>query len=229
MIKPKEKPCKGMGIAHGFGCGKLTMHRINGLGKMCGCYSSWLLTSENGKIKLAKSIIHAKKETKKTENAFKSDLRQKLKTLSDYHKELQKEINTLVRTIDKGGLCISSQKPLNDKFDAGHFYSVGSNPSLRYHLDNIHAQSVYSNQHLSGDQINFLFGLELTYGPEYKDFVLELKRKYQVLKLTSDQLSEKTKLVKEIIKELRTNDKVYSGPDRLLLRKEFNERIGIYG
>lgn len=48
----KEKPCKGTGIAKGYGCGVKTYHRIYGLGKMCGCYSGWLLNTDAGKLKL---------------------------------------------------------------------------------------------------------------------------------------------------------------------------------
>lgn len=104
-------------------------------------------------------LSHAKEVKAKQQRAKDKKTREGLKSNSDYLKELQKEINTIVRLIDKGSQCISTLKPLNDKFDAGHLYSVGSNPALRFHLDNIHAQSVYANQYLSGDQINYINGL----------------------------------------------------------------------
>jgi len=114
----------------------------------------------------------------------KSVIKEKLKTKSDYEKELQKEINTIVRLIDKGSFCHSTKKPLNDKYDAGHFYSVGSNNSIRFNLFNIYAQSVYANQYLSGDQINFLNVLSEVYGEEHKEYVLSLKGLYSYVKLT---------------------------------------------
>lgn len=227
MIKPKEKPCKGIGIAHGYGCGKLTMHRVNGLCKM-DCYPTWLLTTENGKIKLAKSIIHAKKETKKANNAFKSDLKEKIKTLSDYQKELQKEINTIVRLIDKDFQCISTGKPLNDKFDAGHLFSVGSNPTLRFNLLNIYAQSVYANQYLSGDQINFIQGIEENYGNGLKSIVMRLKSDYKTIKLTKEDIKEKITIARSIVKHLKLENKTYNSVERIELRKKYNKMIGIY-
>jgi hypothetical protein len=227
MIKPKEKPCKGIGIAHGYGCGKLTTHRVNGLGKMC-CYTDFLLNSENGKIKLAKSIIYAKKETKKSENAFKNTLKENIKTLSDYQKELQKEINTIVRLIDKGFQCISTGKPLNDKFDAGHLFSVGSNPTLRFNLLNIYAQSVYANQYLSGDQINFIKGIEENYGNGLKSIVMRLKSDYNTIKLSKEDLKEKIIIARSIVKHLKLENKIYNSVERIELRKKYNKMLGIY-
>ena len=178
------------------------------------------------------AIIHSKnlklqKELKdwKVEKAI---LKDKLKTLSDYAKELQKEVNTIVRLIDKDTQCISTLKPLNNKFDAGHFYSVGSNPSLRFHLDNIHAQSVYANQYLSGDQMNYLNGLSDVYGIDYKDYVISLKSRYKVLKLSIDEMKEKITISRGIIKWLKLQDRKFTIKERMDLRKKFNNEIGIY-
>ena len=158
----------------------------------------------------------------------KAILRDKLKTLSDYAKELQKEVNTIVRLIDKGTQCISTLKPLNDKYDAGHFYSVGSNPALRFNLDNIHAQSVYANQYLSGDQINYINGLSEVYGIEYKDYVISIKSRYNLLKLTKDDYTEKITIARGLIKWLKLQNKKYSVKERIELRKKINNSLGIY-
>ena len=72
MIEVKEKPCLGMGIAKGYGCGHKTKHRIYGLGKMC-CYPNWLLTSDNGKVKMAKSLNFAKIKTKREQKQKDKD------------------------------------------------------------------------------------------------------------------------------------------------------------
>ena len=163
----------------------------------------------------------------------KAVLKDKLKTLSQYAKDLQKEVNTIVRLIDKGTQCISTLKPLNDKYDAGHFYSVGSNPALRFNLDNIHAQSVYANQYLSGDQINYLNGLTNIYGPFYQSIVIDLKSKYKIIKLTKEEYKEKIIIAKKIIKEinydrLKFGETIYKRRTRLYLRNEYNKRLGIY-
>ena len=222
-MQTKQKNCKGLGLAKDYGCGIQTYKRTYGL---CdSCLYDFYTTNENGKVIFEKRKLKVK-STK--EKAIKSDLREKLKTLSDYAKELQKEINTIVRLIDKGGCCISTLKPLNDKFDAGHMYSVGSNPALRFHLDNIHAQSVYANQYLSGDQINYLNGLSYFYGIEYKDYILDLKSRYKVLKLSKEDYIEKINVAKKIVSELKFEFRPFDNEERLKLRKKFNERLGIY-
>jgi len=225
-MESKKKQCNGINQAKGFkGCGKPTLHRTWG---MCNsCLYDFYTTDERGKIIFAKRKIQV---VSKREKAFKSDLRQKLKTNADYVKELQKEVNTIVRLIDKGTQCISTLKPLNSKFDAGHFYSCGSNPSLRFHLDNIHAQSVYANQYLSGDQMNYLNGLETVYGADYKNHVVDLKKKYPILKLSIDELKEKTAIAKSIIKWHKENiDFIISMPNaRRVYRIEYNKQLGIY-
>jgi len=223
-MENKPKKCNGIGKANGFiGCSKEVVKRTFGL---CdSCLYDFYTTDERGKIEFAKRKL--KNHTKK-EKVFKSDLRQKLKTNVDYVKDLQKEINTIVRLIDRGSQCISTLKPLNTKYDAGHFYSCGSNPSLRFHLDNIHAQSVYANQYLSGDQMNYLNGLEKVYGTEYKNYVIDLKRKYPILKLSIDELKEKIVIAKEIVKGLKITNYQYNSDVRISLRQIINKKLGIY-
>ena len=125
----KEKICKGQGLALGYGCGKMVnvSNRVYGLGKMC-CYANWLTTSENGKIKMQKAILKVKPPVVKFNEA-----KARIET-TDWNKKAQTKINLIVRLIDKGSFCHSTKKPLNDKFDAGHFYSVGSNNSIRFFL-----------------------------------------------------------------------------------------------
>ena len=208
MKQQKSKKC--------IECGK-SFNQYNSLVKVC---------SNSCAISYAKK--QSKKQADKDWKAQKKVLKEKLKTKSDYEKELQKEVNTLVRIIDKGCVCISSLKPLNDKFDAGHFYSVGSNPSLRFNLFNIYAQSVYSNQYLSGDQINFLSGLEQLYSKEHKEYVLSLKSRYKLIKLSIDDLKEKITIARKLVKELKEIDGTYNAFDRLKLRKIINDALGVY-
>jgi len=228
MIEPKEKPCKGIGKAISVkGCGKKLKYRTYGL---CNdCLSDFLFETDAGKLIMQKRIIpKAKVNISKEQKKVDSETRESLKTLSDYSKELQKEINTIVRLIDKGFICISSQKPLNDKYDAGHFYSVGSNPTLRFHLLNIYAQSVYANQYLSGDQINFINGIKENYGSGLKSIVLRLKSDYKLIKLSKEDLKEKIIIARSIVKHLKIENKTYNSVERIELRKKFNKMIGIY-
>lgn len=208
MKDPKQKNC--------IECGKL-FNQYNSLVKVC---------STECAIKVAK--VKTKKEVSKQWQKEKKEIKEKLMTKSDLEKLLQKEINTIVRLIDKGFVCISTQKPLNEKFDAGHFYSVGSNPTLRFNLLNIYAQSVYANQYLSGDQINFINGIKENYGSGLKSIVLRLKQDYPIIKLTQDELKEKTLIARSIVKHLKIENKTYNSIERIELRKKFNKMIGIY-
>ncbi len=169
-----------------------------------------------------------KKEYERKAKKEKKEMKEKLKTKSDYEKELQKEINTIVRLIDKGSVCHSTLKPLNEKFDAGHVFSCGANPSIRFNLMNIYSQSVYANQYLSGDQINFMNGLENIYGTEHKELVMSLKLRYPILKLAIDELKEKIQIARQIVKELKTINLTYPPKVRLELRRKYNERLRIY-
>lgn len=178
------------------------------------------------------SLAYVRKQNEKKAKADwakeKREIKENIKTKSDFEKELQKEINTIVRVLDAGFLCISTGKPLNSKFDAGHLYSCGSNPSIRFNLFNIYAQSVHANQWLSGDQLNFIDGIKTHYGEEVCELSLGLKAKYPVLKLTVDELKEATYKARGIVKYLKLQDRQFSKEERVSLRKEINEKLGIY-
>ena len=158
----------------------------------------------------------------------KAEMADRIKTHSDWCGELQKRVNTIVRLIDKGSICVSSLKHLNDKYDAGHRFSVGAFPSIRFHLMNIHAQSVHQNQYLSGNPDGYDHGLECIYGSEYLKEVHDLRIKYPSNKVTIPELQLAIARANKIIKELKTLDLVYPPTVRIELRKKYNEKLGIY-
>ncbi len=167
---------------------------------------------------------------KKRKQEFRKEkkvLTEKLKTLTDWHNDLQKEINSIVRTLDANHPCMSSQRNLGKNFDAGHLFSRGSNPHIRYHLFNIFAQSVHDNQWKSGNQLEFVNGIELTFGTEIKDYCLSLKGLPE-LKLSVEEIKEKIPLARGILKWLKLQDRKFSIEERISLRRKFNEEIGIY-
>ena len=195
----KEKPCKGTGKAKGLGCGKLTFHRIYGLGKMCGCYSDWLLNSEQGKIKLAKATLKATKPRLELEQAAKD--RCNRSTLSKEIVKTQMLVNAYVRQRDKGKPCISQNIGYLKNFDAGHLYSKNQYSAIRFDLDNIHGQSIYANRYLEGDFDNYLINLETRIGKEKLDALNEKAKqcKREVKKWTIPELKE----IQENIKNLK--------------------------
>lgn len=176
---------------------------------------------------VAKNKLKTEKENKKKAVQEKKQIKEKLKTLSDWNSDLQKEINSIVRLIDRNHPCISSQRPLGKSYDAGHLYGRQSNPHIRFHLFNIWAQSVHDNQHKSGNPLDFVDGIEKTFGLEIKEYCLSLKG-LPSLKLSVEEIKSIIPKAREIVKHLKLEDKTYSIQERLDLRKEYNQYLGIY-
>ena len=99
--------------------------------------------------------VLAEKKKAKQWNKEKKERKEALKTNSDYVRELQVVFNKFIRLRDKDEGCISCDKPLNTKYDAGHFYSTGSYPELRFNEDNVFGQCVHCNQHKHGALIEY--------------------------------------------------------------------------
>lgn len=166
------------------------------------------------------------KKSKSTWSEEKKIIKDKLKKLGDWKKDLQVEINTIVRLIDKGHPCISSNS-LNGKMNAGHYVGVKAHDSIRYNLHNIHIQSEYSNSYLSGDTLRYQDGLRKVYGNDYFERVESL-RATPLIKLSINDIIEKIATCREIVRELKKVDLTYPAKIRIELRESLNKRIGIY-
>lgn len=153
MIQVKEKPCKGITAeTKGLGCGKLmpASYRVHGLGKMCGCYSDWLLNTEAGRIKLEKATLKATKPRKELEEARKEKKqRQRLPALLESTKQA---VHKYIRARDKGKPCISCGTPWHSDFQAGHCYKAELYSTLKFDFDNIHGQCVKCNIRKEGNE-----------------------------------------------------------------------------
>ena len=152
----------------------------------------------------------SKKGKEKQDKDWKKEkaiIREKIKTKSDYMRELQRTFNKYIRIRDKGKPCISCGRPLREKYDAGHCYSVGAYPNLRFNEDNVHGQCVYCNQHKHGNVSEYMINLPKRIGYERYGALLD-KRKdpqnYSVL-----DVQEMINVYKEkinVIESKRTND-----------------------
>jgi hypothetical protein len=167
-----------------------------------------------------------KERNLKNEKKSTKELKESLKTKSDYEKILQILINQIVRLIDKDCPCIATGS-FTGKMNAGHYTSVGSNPTIRFHLDNIHIQSEHSNSFKGGDLLKYQDGLKRTYGKEYFEYVDSL-RQMKPIKLSIDELKQKILLARSIVKELKELNCIYDTETRMKLRAYYNEEIGIY-
>ena len=225
-IENKQKPCKGTGAyKHIDGGGKMTYFREKGL--CANCLGDFLFGCDEGKDIYNKNIIpKAKANVKKEQRKKDRQKRQELKTLPELKKELQTQINHIVRLVDKGHPCIATGS-YNGKMNAGHYFSVGSNDTLRFHLENIFIQSEHSNCYKSGDTLNYQDGIIKTFGPAYLDHMNRLKQT-PIIKLNKQEVRELIKQARAIVKELKAKDKVYTNDERIELRKYYNKQLNIY-
>ena len=194
----KQKKCFGQGLAKGHGCGKLTNveNRVYGLGKMCGCYSDWLLNSENGKIKMQKSIFKVQKPRKELE-AYEREHKDK-NALKTAHINTRMQVHTAVRKRDIGMPCISCGANWDQSFQAGHFYKSETFTTLKYHLDNIHGQCQKCNLFMDGNFDNYSLRLPSRIGQERYNALVELASidKHQQKVWTLESLKEVRKNLK---------------------------------
>lgn len=145
-------------------------------------------------------VEHSKKASAKAWMKVAKVKKEKLKTNKDYLKELQVVFNKFIRLRDKDKGCISCGTPLTSKFDAGHFYSVGSTPTLRFNEDNVHGQCVYCNQHLHANIHAYTERLPLRIGKESFELLKSLKN--GLCKYDNTELVELKEVYKQKIKEL---------------------------
>lgn len=102
---------------------------------------------------------------------------------------------------DKNLPCISCGTTKNIQWAAGHFYTRGAYPNLRFHEDNVHKQcNQYCNMKLSGNLIAYREGLINRIGIERFE-ALE-REKNSVVKYTIPEVKGLIEKYRKKIKEL---------------------------
>jgi len=163
-------------------------------------YSSFQKTCETPSCIIEWSKQQREKVAKKEHREWKSKAKEKLMTLSDYIQICQRVFNTYIRMRDKDKPCISSGRPLKGKYDAGHYFSTGAYPNLRFHEDNVHGQSVHDNRDLHGNLIAYREGLIARIGIDRfneLEAVKNIPRHY-----TIDEVKELIQIYRNKIKRL---------------------------
>ncbi len=104
-----------------------------------------------------------------------------------------------IRTRDKDSNCITCDRPLIGKFDAGHFMK-GTNSYTKFMEKNIHGQCVNCNQYNGGREREYEHALIAKYG---KLTVLALKRlRTRKIKRTANDYLLIEKHFKQKLKEM---------------------------
>jgi len=151
------------------------------------------------------AIDYAKKKgTQKEHREWsqrKKVLKKKLETPSQKKGKLQETFNLFIRLRDRGKPCISCGKPLGNKYHAGHLYSVGGFPELRFNEWNVNGQCEWCNIHLHGNGNLYRIGLIQRIGEEKikkLDSLAGIERHY-----LSHEIEDLEKKYKFLIKKIR--------------------------
>jgi len=184
-----------------------------------------LCAIEYSKIHLPK-VKMTEANQKRKENKAKL---KELENLSYWKKILQAQVNLIVRLIDKGCNCISSNRPYREDDQAGHMYSVGSTPALRFNLLNLWSQSIRDNMHNSGNLLNYR---EMVVKLNIIDLIEEQRLKYPTLKVSIEEIKEAIQNAKSVILELKMLNQEEILPrtteKRVELRLKYQKRLNIY-
>lgn len=156
------------------------------------------------------SISYSKfKEIKKQAKQWAKEKKERKTALmshSEWLKLLQVVFNTFIRERDKKDGCISCETTANVKYDAGHFFSVGGFPNVRFDEDNVHKQcSNNCNVHLSGNIHNYQPRLIEKIGIKRFE-ALELRARKSQSKLSIPEIQEKITEYKNKIKQLKNEN-----------------------
>jgi hypothetical protein len=141
----------------------------------------------------------AKLAEAKTWKEKKKVMIENTRTRTEWLVIFQKVFNKFIRLRDEKQPCISCDRPLGKKYDAGHYLAVGPYPNLRFDESNVHGQCVYCNQHRHGNNIEYGVRLPLRIG-EYH-YTRLMNKRGDALKLTLDEIKELIKVYKLKIKE----------------------------
>jgi hypothetical protein len=174
--------------------------------------------------------IQVTKQRNQTKRLEREKLKESIKRSKDYRNDLQRKINTLVRSIDEGCKCISCGQ-VKKSYDAGHFKASGAHRTITFHLLNIWNQCRACNSYRDS-KYQYVDGLTELVGEDLFDVIVSLPLQYKELKLDIEQLKQASKNVTEcmkFVKEYKSDKQLPLSPgERIELRKVCNNLIGIY-
>jgi hypothetical protein len=157
-------------------------------------------------IAVINSKTYKNKEEKRIriENAKnKKAVLESIKSHSKWLNDLQKVFNHYIRLRDADKPCISCNRPLKGKFDAGHCFSVGAYPNLRYNEDNVHGQCVHCNRHKHGNINEYIKNLPFRIGANEFETLQSLRN--SPLKLSISDIKERIDYYKLKVKTLKSH------------------------
>ena len=155
------------------------------------------------------ALTLVREQDAKEERADTRKRKEALKTKREWLKDAQVVFNRYIRTRDANEPCISCQGVSDDdnlltgsRYDAGHFFSVGAHPAMRFDERNCHKQCSSCNNFKSGNIQNYRVNLIKKMGrQEFERFETEA-HSAKAKKYTIDYLKELIKTYRAKTKEL---------------------------
>jgi hypothetical protein len=148
MKKIPFKTCKAPDCSNQFQPYKSTQ-------KVCGLQCAIVLASE---ISQKKQLTEARRAKKKY---YDDNM-----TIQKLTIKVQREhFNPFIRSRDEGKKCVSCDKILSGKFDAGHYHN-SQKSAVRFDEANVHGQCVQCNQWMHGNLIPYGKELLKRIGPD---------------------------------------------------------------
>jgi hypothetical protein len=169
------------------------------------CKSEFIPIRFNQKYCLESDCVRVWVEVEKEKQwkKKKKQLKDELQTLPELLKLAQITFNKYIRLRDKDKPCVSCEKPLGAKYDAGHYFSMGGHKAVTFDEDNVHAQCVTCNRYKHGNLLEYQIGIEKRICAQR---LLELHEKaHETRKYTPDELKYIIHTYKEKIKILQKN------------------------
>ena len=140
-------------------------------------------------------------QTNRVKNERKElrEIKQKLKTKSDWLREAQTIFNTYIRSRDAKQPCISCNRYHKGQYHAGHYRTVGAAPELRFSEINCHKQCSSCNNYLSGNLLEYRKNLIKKIGLELVEW---LEGKHEPKHWTIDDIKQIKQTYRDKIKML---------------------------
>lgn len=156
-----------------------------------------------GKSTTQKKLDAEHRKQEKARRAQHRADKERIKTVSNLAQELQPIFNKYIRLRDKDKGCISCGK-MQAKFDAGHYFSVGARPNLRFLEDNCHKQCAQCNSHTmkGGNLVEYRLGLIERFGADWVEDFEQKALSAPPANYTREDLREMKKVYREKIKKI---------------------------
>lgn len=215
------KKCKGINKAKGYGCGDMVKERTYGL--CSDCRTIWILETPEGDEYLNKMLLRNKRKFEKKLKKEKND--NKIKA-TKWRPKLQSKIQEIARLIDVGLPCLARGYHAN-QIHGGHIFAKGGNSTMALNLHNIHRQSAQSNYNGNDDGL-LREGLVNEYGIGYFEFIKSL-RVCPALTWSNLDYHKFYKTACEIANDLKKRGLRFEKEDRIEMRNQINNALGIYG